>query len=424
MTDRAGVALRRAASEIPLLVVCALFLSTGADILPPDSLVSVGQVKLDLARILLIAGFAALAFTSRAPRRELFATGLAAPLALLAATGLAATLRWDGSEPRYRFLLEGIALLYLTHATLRARAEARTAVVAAALVAVVVASLGGLEQVSQGFATGFYRDGCRPLTVAPPLVPEGTLTRATGSFANPNELAAYVLLLGPLAAVAVASAFSGWAVRVAAGLTVALAYLALVFTFSRTGVLIAVLAAGAAALTSRTPRRLHLAGVAAALALVGFVLLGACGAEGAAGFGRTQEWEETMHVIRDHPLFGVGLGRLGDVLQLRDALSTSRHAHNLFLNWWAEAGPLALIAWVWLFAALIRRGLRAARSGDALGRGALVALAGFGAYSMFDHPANADRIGLALWGAMGVAAALPHAPLAAAVRLRRRATGA
>jgi O-antigen ligase len=126
-----------------------------------------------------------------------------------------------------------------------------------------------------------------------------------------------------------------------------------------------------------------------------------------------------MHVIRDHPLYGVGLGRLGDVLHARNPLSTSQHAHNLLLDWWAEAGPLALIAWIWLFAALIARSLRAALSGDVLGRGALAALVGFGGYSMLDHPANVDRIAIALWGMMGVAAALPRAPFAIP-RLRRR----
>jgi O-antigen ligase len=413
-----ALAARRVTAEIPLLVICTLFLSTGADILPPDSLISVGQVKLDLARVLLLVGFAALVYT-HGPRRDLFASGLAIPLALLLAAGLVATLKWSGTEPRYRFLVEAVALLYLTQAAVRARPEARVAVAAVALVAVAVSSLGGLAQVSQGVATGFYRHGCVPVTQAPPIIPSGTITRATGSFANPNLLAAHVLLLAPLAAAALVVAFTGWRVRLAVALTIGLAYLGLVFTFSRTGILLALLAAAAAVLSSRLPQRRYLAALGVAVAVVAFLLLGSCGSEGAAGFGRTQEWKETMHVIRDHPLYGVGLGRLGDVLHARNPLSTSQHAHNLLLDWWAEAGPLALIAWIWLFAALIARSLRAALSGDVLGRGALAALVGFGGYSMLDHPANVDRIAIALWGVMGVAAALPRAPFAIP-RLRRR----
>ncbi|MEA2374273.1 MAG: hypothetical protein QOD53_736 [Thermoleophilaceae bacterium] len=414
----AGPALRRGAAELPLLVVCVLLLATGAEILPPDSLISIGVVQLDLARVLLIAGFAALLYT-HGPRRELLATGLTIPLGLLAIAGLMATLKWGGTEPRYRFLLEGIALFLLTAAALRARPEARATVAGVALLALAVGSLGGLAQISQGMATGFYRHGCVPVTQAPPLIPSGTVTRATGSFDNPNLLAAYVLLLAPLAATSLVMAFSGWRARMAPALAVGLACLTLVLTYSRTGILLALLGAAVAVLTSRIPRRRYLALLGVALAAGAFVLLGTCGSEGAAGFGRTDEWRETMHVIRDHPLFGIGLGRLGDVLHARNELSMSRHAHNLFLNWWAEAGPLALIAWIWLFAALVRRSLRAALSGDALGRGALVALVGFGGYSMFDHPANVDRIAIALWGVMGVAAALPRTPLAIP-RLRRK----
>jgi O-antigen ligase len=408
--------IRRALAEFPLLVVATLLLSTGADILPGDSLISVGPVELSLARILLLIGFAALVYTHGA-RRELFATGLGIPLLLLLAAGLIASEKW-GTEPRYRFLVECVALLLLAVATIRSRPGARNVLAVVAVVAVTLSALGGVTQVSQGVATGFYRHGCTPVTQAPPLVPSDTITRAIGSFANPNLLAGHLLLLLPLAVAALA--LLGAARREAAlalGLAVALSYLGLVLTFSRTGVLLGILGGAVAVLTSQLPRRRHLAGIAVALAVVGFVLLGTCGSQGAAGFGRIHEWDETMHVIRDHPLFGVGLGRLGEVLHARDRLSTSAHAHNLFLDWWAEAGPLALIAWIWLFAVLAWRSLRAALSGDALGRGALVALLGFGAYSMTDHPANVDRVAIALWVVLAIAATLPRAPIP---RPRRR----
>lgn len=419
---------RRVAAEVPLLVVAVLLLATGADVLPGDSLVSVGQFQLTLARVLILVGFAALLYVHGA-RRELFATGLAIPLGLLLLAGLVTTLKWSGTEPRYRFLMEGVALLYLSAATIRARPQARLALTAVALVAGALASLGGVAQVAQSVATGFYRHGCTPVTAAPPRIPHGTITRAIGSFDNPNLLAGHLLLVLPLAAVAVVALAPAIEVRLALGLTVALSYLGLVFTFSRTGILFAALGAGVAVLTSRLRQRRYLVLIGVAVAVGLFFLFGSCGSEGAAGFGRTQEWKETMHVIRDHPLYGVGLGRLGDVLHARNALSTSRHAHNLFLNWWAEAGPLALIAWIWLAVALAWRSLRSARAGDAVARGTLVALLGFFAYSMLDHPANVDRVAIALWVTMGMAAALPRArapfrvPLAGRLRDRGAATG-
>ena len=399
--------MRRAVAELPLLVVALILLSTGADLLPPDAIVDVGVVELDLTRLLILAGLAALLHT-HGPRREVFACGVAIPLGLLVLAGLVATIKW-GTEPRFRFLLESVALLYLALAVARTREDARGALAAAALIAVCIAGIGGVAQIAQDEATGFYRDGCTPVTAAPPHVPDGTVTRAIGSFANPNLLAAHVLLLAPLGAAGIALLAGGsWALRRVLVLALALASLGLILTYSRSGVVLGVLAVAAGLWLSGVRNRHHLAGAAAALAVVAFVLLGSCGSQGGSGFGRTDQWRETVSVIGDNPVTGVGLGRVGDVLHERDARSTSPHAHNLFLNWWAEAGPLALLAWIWLFAALAWRALRAGLSGDVAARGLFVALAAFLAFSMLDHPANVDRIAVALFVTMGLAAALPR----------------
>ena len=398
---------RAAVAELPLLIVAALLLATGADILPPDALVSIGPVELTLARLLIVAGFAALLYAHR-PRRADFATGLEIPIALLLVAGLVATLKW-GTEPRLRFLIEAVALFYLAVGTVRVREESRVALAAVALVAVAMSALGGLGQVAQDEATGFYRDGCRPVTMAPPAIPDGTITRAIGSFANPNLLAGHVLLLAPLGAAGIAGLAGGrQQLRRVLWMVIALAALGLVLTFSRSGVLLGVLGVIAALATSGMAYRRHLIAAAVALAVATFVLLGSCGSEGAAGYGRTQQWKETISVIGDNPVYGVGLGRVGDVLRERDARHTARHSHNLLLNWWAEAGPLALLAWTWLLAVLVWRSLRGALAGDAMARGAMVALGGFAAYSMLDHPANVDRIAVALWVVMALAATLPR----------------
>lgn len=401
--------MRRAAGELPLLVVAILLLSTGADILPADAIVALGVVELDLARLLILAGLVALVAT-HGLRRDVFASGLAIPLGLLVVAGLVATVKWGG-EPRLRFLLESVALLYLTLAVVRTRPESRIALLVVALVAVALSSLDGIAQIAQDEATGFYRDGCTPVTRAPPDIPDGTVTRAIGSFANPNLLAAHVLLLAPLAAAGIGLVSGGWTLRRVLALVLGLACVGLVLTYSRTGIVLGVLGAGAAIWLSGVRHRRYLVAAVAALAIAAFVLLGACGSEGASGFGRTDAWKETIEVIEDNPVYGVGLGRLGDVLQERDARATSNHAHNLLLNWWAEAGPLALLAWLWLFAALLWRSLRAGLAGDVAARGIFVALAAFFAYSMSDHPANVDRIATALFVTMGLAAALPRAPL-------------
>ena len=71
---------------------------------------------------------------------------------------------------------------------------------------------------------------------------------------------------------------------------------------------------------------------------------------------------------------------------------------------WAEAGPAALLAWLWIFGATIWRSLRAARAGDTLAKGVVVALLGFALFSLADHPSNVDRVAIALWITLGLAA--------------------
>lgn len=395
--------LRRAAGALPLLVVAALLLGTGADIFPDDAIVAAGPVELDLSRLLIIAGFSALLATEGV-RLELFRSRLGIPLAILLLVGLVATVRWD-TEARYRFLVEGIALFYLTFAVVRARPQARGALLIVAVVALAIPALTGLAQVSQAEATGFYRQGCVPVTQPPPEVPPDSLTRATGTFANPNVLAGHLLLLAPLGALALAFVSPLLELRLAVALAVGLGYLAILFTFSRAAVLVALFAVGVGLAASRLRYRRYLAAVAAALAVAAFSLFASCGSEATASYGRMQEWRDTISVIRDNPLTGVGLGRLGDVLTARNQLSTARHAHNLWLTWGAEAGLAALGAWIWLFAALLWRSFRSARAGESVARAALVALAGFAGFSLADHPANVDRVAVAFWIVAGLAAA-------------------
>lgn len=377
----------------------------------------VGPVELTLSRLLILAGLVALVATEGA-RRELFATRLELPLLLLLAAGLVTTVKW-GTEPRLRFLIESVALFYLTYAVVRSRPDARAALVAIALVALALPALSGIAQISQDEATGFYRDGCEPVTAPPPVIPAGTLTRATGTFANPNLLAGHLLLLAPLAALAVVAGRAGLQLRLVAGLVVGLGYLALALTYSRSAIFFALLAIGAVAAVSGMRHRWAVAGVVAALAVGSTFLFAACGSEAGAGYGRMQEWKDAIAIATDHPAWGVGLGRVGDVLRANDPRANTQHAHNLFLNWWAEAGPAALVAWVWLLGALLWRSLRAALRGDPLARATLAALVGFTGFSLLDHPANVDRVATAFWIVAALAAA---AAATAGSRARARTT--
>jgi O-antigen ligase len=393
---------RSGLADVPLLVVGLLLLSTAADILPNDTIVGVGEVQLNLARLLVLVGLFALVAT-RGLRLELVRTGAALPLLLLLGVALYASHKY-GTWPRYRFLVEGVAVFYLTYAVVRARSAGGEGLAVVGLVALGIAAVVAVAQLSQGVNTGFYRDGCTPITLPPGVdPPSGSLTRANGTFWNPNVLGGYLLLLLPLGALAsvyVARVRGAWT---AVALVSGLGFLSLVLTFSRAAVLMSLVAIAVGVLASDR-RRYLIPVVLVAAAAVG-ALAGGCGSQSTASYGRTDEWRQTLEIVRDNPLSGVGLGRLGLELHARDALSSAQHAHNLFLTWWAEAGTGALIAWIWLFAVLVWRSLRAALRGSAAGRAGLVAIVGFLGFSLLDHPANTDRVALAFWIVAGFAAA-------------------
>src|SRR3954451_7401416 len=176
------MSVRSRIADLPLLVVGVLLLSTAVDILPNDTIVGVGEVQLNLARLLVIVAVAAL-LIGHGFRASDWRTGLGLPLLLLLAVSLYSSHDF-GTYPRYRFLAEGVAVLYLTFAVVRARGEeAREGLALPRLVALSIAALTAVAQVAQDVHTGFYRDGCTPLTLNPGVEPPtGAIPRATGTF--------------------------------------------------------------------------------------------------------------------------------------------------------------------------------------------------------------------------------------------------
>src|SRR5436305_7004000 len=195
------MSLRSRIADLPLLVVGVLLLSTAADILPNDTIVGVGEVQLNLARLIVIVALGAFVAT-HGLRREHWRTGLAVPLLLLLGVALYTSHKY-GTYPRYRFLVEGAAVFFLAFAVTRARSDGRDVLATVGLIALSIAALTAVAQVAQDVHTGFYRNGCTPVTLTPAATPpSGALTRATGTFANPNVLGGYLLLLLPVGALA------------------------------------------------------------------------------------------------------------------------------------------------------------------------------------------------------------------------------
>ncbi|HXJ79700.1 MAG TPA: O-antigen ligase family protein [Candidatus Methylomirabilis sp.] len=132
-------------------------------------------------------------------------------------------------------------------------------------------------------------------------------------------------------------------------------------------------------------------------------------------------WQSGVLIARDHPIMGVGPGRVSDVYpHYADptALRARRgHLHNTPLQLLVERGPLGLLAWAWLFAAFFLMGRRAlgqltaphqARE-RALVMGSLAATIGFLVAGLFEYNFGDSEVVMVEYCVMAVAiAAMPR----------------
>lgn len=396
---RAGAA-RSVLATIPLIAAAALLLGAATELLPVENL-----FKITLARLLIIAGLVSVV-ALHGLRKELFLTGLEIPIFLLLLAATLVTFNFGMGGSHLRFLFESVALFYLVVAICRTGdVGAVQALALVALVGVVASASEGISQVAQGQATGFYRVGFTPVTELG-AAPAGSITRAIGSFANPNLLSTHILLLAPMAALVVGFV-STRELRVVAWGMVGLAYLGLILTFSRAGIGAALLGFFIALYATRPQlrKRLLLVAGVAVLALAAGII--ASGGKMVSGFGRPLAYKTAFEVIDNNKVFGVGLGRSSDVMNVVTPKSSFRHAHDLWLTWWVEAGPLALLSMLWISIALLVKSLRGSLKRNPYSIAALIGLVGFFAFGLLDHPANVNRIATTFWVVAAIAVGAP-----------------
>ncbi len=106
---------------------------------------------------------------------------------------------------------------------------------------------------------------------------------------------------------------------------------------------------------------------------------------------RLAVWKGTLRMIRDHFWTGVGIGNFAlAFVPYRSAITyqhptvQAEHAHNEYLNLWAELGPLGLLVLLWLAVRIVRLGWHLAKgSGEEKGvlAGVLGGLAACAAYA-------------------------------------------
>jgi O-Antigen ligase len=390
-TDRTGWSRRGGVgSAVALVCLTAALLESAADLLPDDPALSF----LTPLRLVLAAGLVAAAVAGVGPRA--WRTPLDAAFAvLLLAAGLATVV---AGEPwaAWRWLLTGIGAYYLVVGVRRALPDSAAALGMLALVAVAVAGATAARQAAGGIPTGFCRgaldgsaEACGP----------DAFVRVVGTFANPNLLAAFLVLLLPVAA-AGAAGLADRSARLVAAAVVVLGYAAVLLTASRGGIIAAVAGTAAFALLRARRPRLRIGLVAAAVATTALVLVAAGLSVGV----RADVWTAAVRLFVEHPL-GVGPGRAGPVLDAAvPGDEAFQHAHNLWLNWAVEAGLPGLAAALAVTVAGAVLAVRRGRAGTLLGAGAAAGLAGFAVMSLADHPAAASRVAVALWAVLAIVA--------------------
>ncbi|WP_051828474.1 O-antigen ligase family protein [Streptomyces bicolor] len=402
-------AIVKSARFVPLGAVAVVLLDSATDFFPDDPVESVVGVVTP-TRLALLLGLLALVVPVRGRARARlrdFRTRLDLPVGLLIAAAAAST--YVGGHPTapLRGLLTVIACYYLVVGVRRTQPESWRAIGIIALTGTAAAATSAFSQFTNDTPTGFCRTGL--LTdVACDAGGEGVLIRATGTFANPNLLAAFLVLLLPFALLATVCVDERTA-RTSVIVLVVIGYGALLTTFSRAGYVAAaagllVLAGAywlAPRLADRAQRRLFATlGTLALLAAAG-VIWAASRAGNSLGV-RGRAWEAALELAADNPL-GVGLGRSGAAISATAPGDRGFvHAHNLWLNWLVEAGPLSLLAITATAVIAWSSAARAARAKSAVGTVGLASLTGFFLASMLDHPANLDRVDMLFWCVLAV----------------------
>lgn len=231
------------------------------------------------------------------------------------------------------------------------------------------------------------------------IVAEG-VRRIRGVYASPNNLS---LFLGRVVPISVTIALFGVSGRrrLFYGLASTPMLLCLYLTYSRGAWLLGMPAAFLFIGFMRGRRTLlvSLAVIAAAL----LVLLPLFKVERIASvldfqhgttFLRLKLWQATINMIRDNPIFGVGLDNFlyqYPKYMLPEAWQEPNlsHPHNIIMDYWTRLGILGVVAILWLEAVFFKRGLRLYRHLDdralqALTLGLMASMVDFLAHGLID----------------------------------------
>jgi len=108
-------------------------------------------------------------------------------------------------------------------------------------------------------------------------------------------------------------------------------------------------------------------------------------------------WDETRNMLRDHPLFGVGLGGYPDGIKPYHKatwMEIFQYPHNILLNLWSETGLLGVVAFGWILVTWIRM---SQANTSVRPYSALVILTAILVHGLVDVPYFKNDLAIAFW---------------------------
>jgi len=121
---------------------------------------------------------------------------------------------------------------------------------------------------------------------------------------------------------------------------------------------------------------------------------------------RINLWKESISMIEDFPLFGVGLNAYSKVAPLYSKGEGGYYPHNSYLHMAAEIGLVGLICFLWVMVKLFKLGIHTfKKTKDMLLLGLLGSIVAFLGQSFFDVNLYALQLATLFWFVLGLAVA-------------------
>ena len=116
------------------------------------------------------------------------------------------------------------------------------------------------------------------------------------------------------------------------------------------------------------------------------------------GHVRVLIWQESIAMLKDHPVFGAGLGAYPDVIKpyhKATYIEIFQYPHDILLNLWSETGLLGILAFAWLCVTWVRLALK--RDGDARHVAFLFPLIAILVHGLVDVPYFKNDLAVVFW---------------------------